>query len=143
MADDCSPHLLPMNHHRRFQLQCCCFYLSPHEPLGRRRYQADPQSVHQHKRHQILSFHYVRGIISQGWINLQHLRSDKNASDPLTKHWGYQSVWKTILQPLFHHVGDTRNLTEDDENFVDNYCSPEDIQAAIHYQWGVRNSAKY
>ena len=94
-----------------------------------------------HKRHQILSFHYVRGIISQGWINLQHLRSDKNASDPLTKHWGYQSVWKTILQPLFHHVGDTRNLTEDDENFVDNYCSPEDIQAAIHYQWGVTNSA--
>ena len=25
------------------------------------------------------------------------------------------------------------DLTEDDENFVDNYCSPEDLQAAIHY----------
>ena len=96
-----------------------------------------------HKRHQILSFHYVRSIISQGWINLQHIRSESNASDPLTKHWGYNSVWKLILRPLFHHVGDTRNLTEDDTIYVDRSSTHEDLLNTLHHQWGVTNSAKH
>ena len=84
-----------------------------------------------HKRHQILSFHFVRSIISQGWINLQHISSDYNASDILTKHWGYNVVWKTILRPLMHHQGDTRILTEDDTALVDRSTSAEEIASAL------------
>ena len=95
-----------------------------------------------HKRHQILSFHYVRSIISQGWINLRHIPSNFNASDPLTKHWGYQSVWKTILQPLFHHQGDTRTLVNDDTCLVDGSATIDEIISALHRQWGVLNIAE-
>ena len=84
-----------------------------------------------HKRHQILSFHFVRSIISQGWINLQYLRSQYNAADPLTKHWGYNSVWKMILRPLFHHAGDTRNLVEDDTATVDRSIDDDDLTSLI------------
>ena len=42
-----------------------------------------------HKRHNILSFHYVRSMISQGYINMQRIASKWNFSDILTKHWSY------------------------------------------------------
>ena len=42
-----------------------------------------------HARHNILFFHHVRSMISQGCINLQHLASKWNFSDILTKHWSY------------------------------------------------------
>ena len=42
-----------------------------------------------HKRHNILSFHFVRSMIACGYINLQHLKSECNIADILTKHWGY------------------------------------------------------
>ena len=72
-----------------------------------------------HKRHNILSFHFVRSILSQGYIHLMHIKSEFNCSDILTKHWGYNSVWQHILQPLFHYAGDTGNLIYDDTLFVD------------------------
>ena len=49
-----------------------------------------------HKRHNILSFHFVRSILSQQYINLMHIKSEYNCSDLLTKHWGYNVVWKHI-----------------------------------------------
>ena len=66
-----------------------------------------------HKRHNILSFHYVRSLIACGFINLQHIDSEANVSDILSKHWGYQSSWP-LLQPLFHYEGDTGALFYDD-----------------------------
>jgi len=66
-----------------------------------------------HKRHNILSFHYVRSLIACGFINLQHINSESNVSDILSKHWGYQSSWG-LLQPLFHFEGDTGALFIDD-----------------------------
>ena len=87
--------------------------------------------VQLHKRYQILSFHFVRSIISQKWINLQHISSDYNASNILTKHWGYNVIWKTILRPLLHHQGDTRILTEDDTALVDRSTSMEKIAIAL------------
>ena len=68
-----------------------------------------------HKRHNILSYHYVRSQIAAGYINLVHIPSEFNASDVLSKHWGYQQVWKNILQPLLHFHGDFSNVIEDDD----------------------------
>ena len=65
------------------------------------------------KRHNILSFHYVRSQIARGYINLKHIRSHNNASDILSKHWGYQSV-KSLLEPFFNTMGNTANLYVDD-----------------------------
>ena len=50
-----------------------------------------------HKRPNILSFHFVRSILSQQYINLMHIKSEYNCSDLLTKHWGYRTVWQHIL----------------------------------------------
>ena len=46
-----------------------------------------------HKQHNILLFHFVRSILSQGYINLMHIKSKFNCCDVLTKNWGYNSVW--------------------------------------------------
>ena len=70
-----------------------------------------------HKRHNILSYHYVRNIIAQGFINLQHIKSEFNASDILSKNWGYQSAWKEILRPIFHIYGDVGQ--DDEEHYPD------------------------
>ena len=67
-----------------------------------------------HKRHNILSFHYVRSMISQGYINLQHLASEWNFADILTKNWSYQSSYHELIQPVFHHSGNTAALFLDD-----------------------------
>jgi hypothetical protein len=66
-----------------------------------------------HKRHNILSFHFVRSMISRGFIALHHLKSHNNLSDVLTKHWSYNSV-KDLLRPAFHHTGNTASLYLDD-----------------------------
>ena len=60
-----------------------------------------------HKQHNILSFHYVRSMVSQGYINLQHLSSKYNFADILTKNWSYQSSYYELIQPIFHHYGNT------------------------------------
>ena len=67
-----------------------------------------------HKQHNILSFHYVRSMMSQGYINLQHLASEYNFSDILTKNWSYQSSYHELIQPVFHHSGNTAALFLDD-----------------------------
>ena len=66
------------------------------------------------KRHNILSFHYVRSMISRGYINLQHLASEWNFADILTKNWSYQSSYHELIQPVFHHPGNTAALFLDD-----------------------------
>ena len=66
-----------------------------------------------HKRHNILSFHFVRSMIACGYINLQHLKSECNIADILTKHWGYQSTYK-LIHLIFHFGGSTAALYFDD-----------------------------
>ena len=66
------------------------------------------------KRHNILSFHYVRSMISQGYINLQHIASEWNFANILTKHWAYQNSYHELIQPVFHHPGNTAALFLDD-----------------------------
>ena len=67
-----------------------------------------------HKRHNILLFHYVRSMISQGYINLQHLASEWNFADILTKNWSYQSSYHELIQPVFHNSENTAALFLDD-----------------------------
>jgi hypothetical protein len=79
------------------------------------------------KRHNILSFHYVRSQIARGYINLKHIGSKDNASDVLSKHWSYQSV-KTLLKPFFNSMGNTANLYVDDSaDCLDNTVKLIDI----------------
>jgi hypothetical protein len=66
-----------------------------------------------HKRHNILSYHYVRSMIARGFISLHHLRSHNNLADVLSKHWSHNSVYD-LLRPVFHHVGNTAELYKDD-----------------------------
>ena len=67
-----------------------------------------------HKRHNILSYHYVRSMIASGFLNMQHLPSESNAADVCSKNWGYQSAWKQILQPILNWAGDVGDLVEQD-----------------------------
>jgi hypothetical protein len=72
------------------------------------------------KRHNILSFHYVRAMIARGFIAMHHVVSKSNVADIVTKHWGHSSVYH-LLKPVFGHEGDTDELYEDD--------SPETLAA--------------
>jgi hypothetical protein len=78
-----------------------------------------------HKRHNILSFHFVRSLIACGYINLQHLKSECNTADILTKHWGYQSAYELIL-PIFHFGGNTAALYFDDTLEVECSITPSE-----------------
>ncbi|KAG7363699.1 hypothetical protein IV203_027060 [Nitzschia inconspicua] len=41
-----------------------------------------------HKRHNMLSFHYVREAIATGFLHLTHIPGKINPADKLSKHWG-------------------------------------------------------
>ena len=75
-----------------------------------------------HKRHNILSLHFIRSIITRGFINLQHFKSEYSLADILTKYLGYQDVYHKLIQPVVHHAGNTATLNLDDNLEVN---SPE------------------
>ena len=62
-----------------------------------------------HKRHTMLAYHRVREAIASGIIHFAHIPGDINPADILSKHWGFQQIWKQ-LQPLLFWPGDTREL---------------------------------
>ena len=64
-----------------------------------------------HKCHNALSFHRVREAVAAGFIGLYHLPGEFNPADIMTKHWGYQTIWR-LLQPLLFYQGDTAELFE-------------------------------
>ena len=66
------------------------------------------------KRHNILSFHYVRSIMAVGFLALHHVTSTSNLADVVSKHWSHSAVYG-LLQPVFHHVGNTAALYNDDD----------------------------
>ena len=69
----------------------------------------------------------MRSILAQQFASLNHIKSEFNASDPLTKHWGYNSVYNNILRPIFHHTGNTATLMDDDTIFVEQSISADEI----------------
>ena len=62
-----------------------------------------------HKRDTMLSYHRVREAIASGMVKFYHIPGEINPADILSKHWGYQQIWKQ-LQPLLFWQGDTREL---------------------------------
>ena len=62
------------------------------------------------KRHNILFYHFVGKIIACKFVNLQHVASEWNMADVISKHWSYQKVYKKILKPILHFKGDTSAL---------------------------------
>jgi len=66
-----------------------------------------------HKRHYLLSYHKVRQAVASGMIVFIHIDGRLNPADILSKHWGYQQVWKDSLKPLLFWAGDTMESLED------------------------------
>jgi hypothetical protein len=64
-----------------------------------------------HKYHNALSFHHVCEAIATKFIGLYHLHGELNPADIMTKHWGYQTIWR-LLQPLLFYKEDTAELFE-------------------------------
>jgi hypothetical protein len=62
-----------------------------------------------HKRHNMLSFHFVWEAISRGFIFFTHIPGSENPSDILSKHWGYSDIWTTLKAILFWE-GDTMEI---------------------------------
>ncbi len=65
-----------------------------------------------HKRHVALSWHRVREALSSGAYLLYHIDGRLNPADVLSKHWGYQQVYR-LLRPLFYYEGDTGEISDD------------------------------
>ena len=47
-----------------------------------------------------------------------------------------------ILHPLFHHHGNTGELSDDDIHMFDRSATHQDVVSAPHNQWGVLYFAK-
>ena len=62
-----------------------------------------------HKRHLMLSYHYVREALAFGAYIYAFVKGEANPSDVLSKHWGYQAVWP-LLKPILFYQGDTYDL---------------------------------
>jgi hypothetical protein len=67
-----------------------------------------------HKRHELLSFHRVREAIAAGTIAFHYIPGSQNPADIVSKHWGYQQIWK-LLQPLMFWSGNTLDLLDHNE----------------------------
>ena len=66
-----------------------------------------------HKRHNALSFHRVREAVASQIIAMYHLDGIYNPADILSKHWGYQQIWRN-LRPILFYQGDTASLYDED-----------------------------
>jgi len=62
-----------------------------------------------HKRHNMLSFHFVREAIARGFIHFTHIPGKENPADIMSKHWGYSDVWPLLKAMLFWE-GDTLDI---------------------------------
>ena len=58
-----------------------------------------------HKRHNILSYHFVRNMVAQGYINLSHIASEYNVADVLSKNWGFKSCYKNLIKLFLSYHG--------------------------------------
>ena len=62
-----------------------------------------------HKRHLMLSYHYLREALATGEYVYSFISGKENPSDVLTKHWAHKDVWP-MLQALLFWRGDTLDL---------------------------------
>ena len=71
-----------------------------------------------HKRRMALSFHCVREAIAAKIIAFYHVDGVRNPADILSKHWGYQQVWK-LFEPLLFWQGDTLDILDEKIDILD------------------------
>ena len=62
------------------------------------------------KRHQALSYHYVREAVASNMVRFHHIGGDMNPADILSKHWAHGAVYPNLLRPLLFYEGDTMDL---------------------------------
>ena len=62
------------------------------------------------KRHQALSYHYVREAIASNMVRFYHISGDINPADILSKHWAHGVVYPKLLRPLLFYEGNTLDL---------------------------------
>jgi len=62
-----------------------------------------------HKRHTALSFHQVCEAVAAKIIGFYFIEGENNPADILSKHRGYQQVWK-LLCPLLFGKGETHTI---------------------------------
>ena len=67
------------------------------------------------KRHQALSYHYVREAVASKMVQFYHVNRELNCADLLSKHWGHSNVYSNLLKPLLFHEGDTLDLISGEE----------------------------
>ena len=79
-----------------------------------------------HKRHNILTYNFVRSQITMGYCFMVHLKFEFNIADIESKNWGYNKVWNLLLKPLFRTIGDTANFYINDDPRVLNIIPVED-----------------
>ena len=60
-----------------------------------------------------------------------HIDTKYNFADILTKHWGYQGTYYELIQPVFHHVGNTAALFLNDLLEVDVSVNVDELQFGI------------
>ena len=70
------------------------------------------------KRHNALSYHFVREAIASGMVDFSHIPGECNPADILSKHWGYSNVWP-MMKPLLFYEGDTSKIFEEDSRKID------------------------
>ena len=80
-----------------------------------------------HKRHNILTYRFVRSQIAMWYcLMIQHLKSEFNIADIVSKNWGHNKVWNLLLEPLFRTIGDTANFYVNDDPNMLNIIPVED-----------------
>ena len=55
-----------------------------------------------------------------------HIETKYNFADILTKYWGYQGTYNKLIQPVFHHKGNTASQFLDDTLEVDASINEDD-----------------
>ena len=64
------------------------------------------------KRHNILSYHFVRNMVAKGFIHISHIPSKYNLADILSKHWSHQASYNNLIKPLLNFHSDADDLIE-------------------------------
>jgi hypothetical protein len=57
------------------------------------------------KRHHALAYHFTREAIAARMVVFNHIPSELNVADILSKHWGHSQVYP-LLKPILFYQGD-------------------------------------
>jgi hypothetical protein len=64
------------------------------------------------KRHHALAYHFTREAIAARMVVFNHIPSELNVADILSKHWGHSQVYP-LLKPILFYQGDTLDLIKE------------------------------